>query len=443
MIDKFWGGAALISVVAMAWRWLQAAAHWIVGFFIVSVRFESWASTAVRAYCWRKLQLSRFGDLRFTGSFEYVRPTRRTQVVGFETLTSSPRVFWRGWRPLIVSVGTSPQHSSVGSPSFDESILLLRFVRGTFDVDALLLDALSYWNTLDTASRFIVRTAEGMGAAGRHPQGGPPADVMISASGSQGSNLRGCTRPLGWLLHDLGPDVAGAGPALPRMSLSDDAELFASDARRWLESENWYKTRGIAWRRGCLLHGAPGVGKTSLVRAVAHDLGLPLNVMDLASMSNRELRQAWRSALNDAPAIVLLEDLDIVFEGRENRIGADGGGLSFDCLLNVIGGADESSGVFVVATTNDITKLDPAIGVPDDSGISSRPGRFDRIIELTALDDEGRRHMAERILAGSDPLTIERAIVDGAGDTGAQFQERCTRASLELYWQDDARRVAV
>jgi len=185
----------------------------------------------------------------------------------------------------------------------------------------------------------------------------------------------------------------------------------------------------IPWRRGWLLHGAPGTGKTSLVRAIGEDFDLPIFVFHLATLYNNELQAAWQKMLGNAPCIALIEDIDAVFEGRENRAG---GHLTFDCLLNCLDGVERADGVLLIVTTNHLEKLDPALGVPE-SHVSSRPGRLDQILELRDLDEDGRRKLCRRILE-EWPETWEETVHSGLGETGAQFQERCTQLALRRYW---------
>lgn len=77
--------------------------------------------------------------------------------------------------------------------------------------------------------------------------------------------------------------------------------------------------------------------------------------------------------------------------------------------------------------------IDEALGVPDGRGSSTRPGRVDRAVELKELDAACRRRLAERILEHC-PDEIQRLVIEGEGDTGAQFQDRCAQVALARYW---------
>jgi len=234
---------------------------------------------------------------------------------------------------------------------------------------------------------------------------------------------------LKWRRDDIGPPTQD-GSSLRSLALSAGVLDAVKEARRWKRSEDWYRAHGLPWRRGWLLVGRPGTGKTALLRAVAEDLDLPVFVFDLASMDNAELHAAWQKVLYCVPCMAVMEDLDAVFAGRKNRVGD----LTFDALLSCMDGVQRADGVFLAITTNNPEKLDPAIGVAAGAGDqSTRPGRIDRVLQMTVLDEAGRRQLAARILS-CWPEHREAAVSAGAGETGAQFQERCGRLALQLYW---------
>src|SRR5438046_10532869 len=78
--------------------------------------------------------------------------------------------------------------------------------------------------------------------------------------------------------------------------------------------------------------------------------------------------------------------------------------LHFDCLLNCLDGVERSDGVFTIITTNDVSKIDPALGLPRKlpdgtvEFISTRPGRIDKAVELTYMEPEDKKRLARRIL---------------------------------------------
>ena len=136
-----------------------------------------------------------------------------------------------------------------------------------------------------------------------------------------------------------------------------------NDARAFLGAAQWYEEMGIPHRRGYLLHGPPGCGKTSFCQALAGALHLDICML---SLSSRGLDDCTLAALiRDAPlrSIVMLEDVDVVFIHRDGE-----SRLTFSGLLNAIDGVVSQEGRILIMTTNHIENLDPAL---------VRPGRCD------------------------------------------------------------------
>ena len=222
-----------------------------------------------------------------------------------------------------------------------------------------------------------------------------------------------------------------------------------------------------------MLYGSPGTGKTALARAFAEDLNMPIYVYNLAEMGNHELMKAWSEMQMNVPCIALIEDIDNVFHGRENvsrkysgmfgmmagpskRSDEDNGKdrdrgmftppLTFDCLLNCLDGVERSDGIFTIVTTNDTTKVDPALGLPrklpdgTTEFISTRPGRIDKAVELGYMDNADKKLMARRILGGYEKECFDMLeFVDKFPDlqeTPAQFQERCAQIALKCFWKE-------
>lgn len=214
-----------------------------------------------------------------------------------------------------------------------------------------------------------------------------------------------------------------------------DAQKCVQDTEFWFKSKDWYHNRGIAWKRGVLFHGRPGTGKTMLLKTLAKKLDLPVYLFDLASLTNQEFSREYSNAISNAPCMILMEDIDTVFNRRENITKIENG-LSFDCLLNCISGIEDSDGILLGITTNDITKVDDAIGKIDENGISSRPGRIDAVVELGVLDHESKLSLAKKIM-GENKETIEHLIQNSKDMTIAQFSYFCSKIALNQHWNKE------
>jgi hypothetical protein len=123
--------------------------------------------------------------------------------------------------------------------------------------------------------------------------------------------------------------------------------------------------------------------------------------------------------------------------------------LTFDCLLNCLDGVERTDGIFTVISTNDIGKVDPALGqprkLPDGTTefISTRPGRIDKAVELTFMEPGDKKLMAKRILGEFPDQYLEMLeFIDKYPDlqeSPAQFQERCGQIALACFWKEQQR----
>lgn len=412
------GIGVALTFLATCWSQFLWAYQQCRSALIVSFGVRTDLVSVVTYYCMRHAKPSRFGSRVYDSCAMFVRPNRRTEQVATEDISLQARLFWIDWRPFWVS---GANRTSV------DSTMTVTFPRFLFDQDSFILRALDVYNAAQTTGtgRYRVRHITGMV--------GKPVNVasqgMIGAP--KGSSQCGFLdkRILRWTREDLQPETTNNGCAIDHLALCPDAERLIEECRRWIENQNWFVLRGIPWRRSFCLYGAPGTGKTALVRAIAEDFGLPIYSYDLATLFNDELRREWTDMLAESPCIALIEDIDAVFNGRETVHGE----LSFDCLLNCLDGIERASGLLTFITTNRIETLDTALATCGPNDIASRPGRIDRMVEMLPLTESGRIKLAKRILSDW-PESWAHVVQDGDGDSGAQFQERCTAVAIERYW---------
>ena len=163
---------------------------------------------------------------------------------------------------------------------------------------------------------------------------------------------------------------------------------------RFLESEDWYVDRGIPYQTGVLLHGPPGTGKTSVIRAMAHYLDY--RVCHINSGSLADLEKAIRRL--PKKSIIVIEDVDAEV-ATSKRVDGDEDGVcknpitftSLSDLLNAIDGVNVTHGRVLVMTTNFRERLDGAL---------LRPGRIDLDQEIGYLDEYAFRSMLETSYPG-------------------------------------------
>ncbi len=426
-------GAAAIGLATACWSQLKAIGQRMLGLAIVHITVGGQAQNAVQVHCWNRLQQTKSSFRAFSGWHLWVKKDRKESLVIHEKIGDNVLLFWQGWKPLLVCMSKEGEKNEYGETS---KTLTVTFLRGSIDPEQFLLDAAKTQGELMARNpnncRFEITRFAGEGSMAARKGGGGSRSLHPGSDSSSSAGVY-TERPIGITRAELGKEFESHA-MLCRMALTPQMESAIAEVRRWHDAKQWYEERQIPWRRGWLLHGKPGTGKTSLVKAIAQSIDVPIYVFDLGSMDNAEFSNSWGYCIPHAPCIILFEDIDAVFKGRTNVLGETGGGLTFDCLLNCISGVDDTSGIFLVVTTNDLNSIDPALGIPDaTSGMSSRPGRLDRLLELTSLDEDGRLKIAQRILSDCRAL-IPAIVAAGIGDTGAQFQERCTQTALRDFW---------
>jgi AAA+ superfamily predicted ATPase len=191
--------------------------------------------------------------------------------------------------------------------------------------------------------------------------------------------------------------------------------MVRSDFELFFEREDWFRQHNLPYRRGYLLWGAPGNGKSATIRVMAAHPYIQPYTLDLSDSEEKsaDVLRLFEKAAENTPALVILEDLDRAFptEGKRTQERT----VSFQTLLNCLDGVGSQDGVIVVATANDPTCLDAAI--------LKRPGRFDRVVQYRNPDAELRRQYYLRLSPVLTGGQFEIAIEKTEGFSFAQLRE--------------------
>lgn len=150
-------------------------------------------------------------------------------------------------------------------------------------------------------------------------------------------------------------------------------ENLLEDIKRFMASKDEYIHKGIPYRRGYLLYGEPGNGKTSGVLAIASELNLDVKYLPLSMKNLGDLNIKNLMSQANHKDIILIEDVDSVFEQRNKEISVKENTLTFAGFLNSIDGILGANGRILIMTTNYIEKLDSAL---------IRPGRIDMQVKI-------------------------------------------------------------
>lgn len=237
-------------------------------------------------------------------------------------------------------------------------------------------------------------------------------------------------------------EVAGDAPArpgVPVLRLADspglgEASAWGADMADDLRS---YANGELTWAdldRGALLYGPPGCGKTRFAACLAGSAGVPLVASSVTDWSSERsgslseflsaMRAAFARAKEAAPCILFIDELDAIGLRGQGGHNASWTSAAVAGLLEAMDGADRREGVVVIAATNDVSGVEPAL---------RRSGRLDRCIEVGMPDAEGLAHIL-RVHLGGDLLhdSLSDIAAQAVGGTGADVER----------WVREARRRA-
>ncbi|CED83541.1 AAA-type ATPase [Phaffia rhodozyma] len=188
------------------------------------------------------------------------------------------------------------------------------------------------------------------------------------------------------------------------------SEHVEGDLLKFLRRGKWYAERGIPYRRGYLLHGPPGSGKSSYIQALAGSLGYNICLLNLSERGMTDDKLALLLSLVPERSLVLLEDVDAAFSKR-SQTSEDGyqSSITFSGLLNTLDGVASSDSRIIFMTTNHLSRLDPAL---------VRPGRVDVVAYLGDASAYQASELFRRFYGSSTSASIRphKGVVGGDGD---------------------------
>ena len=242
-----------------------------------------------------------------------------------------------------------------------------------------------------------------------------------------------------------GSKMMNFGKSHAKLSKDDNKTKFADVAGLDEEKEDLeeivdflknaakYVSVGARIPKGVILVGPPGTGKTLLAKAVAGEAGVPffsISGSDFVEMfvgvGASRVRDLFEEAKKNAPCIVFIDEIDAVARRRGTGMGGghDEREQTLNQLLVEMDGFGVNEGIIVMAATNRVDILDPAI---------MRPGRFDRKVSVGSPDVKGRREILE-VHVKNKPLAedvdLEEIARTTAGFTGADIENLMNEAAI-------------
>jgi cell division protease FtsH len=229
--------------------------------------------------------------------------------------------------------------------------------------------------------------------------------------------------------QEIKPDSAGS-IKWDEVAGADEAKAELQEVVDFLKDPKRFRDVGAKVPKGIILHGPPGTGKTLLAKAVANESGAQFFAQSAASfvemfagLGAARIRRLFAEARKHAPAIVFIDEIDAVGarRGSDNNSERE---QTLNQLLVELDGFSAAGDVVVIAASNLLDKLDPAL---------LRPGRFDRQVLVSPPDVKGRRailkvHTRNKPL-GAD-VDFEKLSRRTAGLTGAELANICNEAAI-------------
>jgi transitional endoplasmic reticulum ATPase len=223
---------------------------------------------------------------------------------------------------------------------------------------------------------------------------------------------------------------------LPRITyediggLGDEIKQVREMIELPLKHPELFDKMGIEPPKGVLLHGPPGTGKTLIAKAVANEsnanfftLSGPEIMSKYYGQSEENLRKIFEEAIENAPSIIFIDEIDSIAPKREETHGDVERRVVAQLLANM-DGLKERGKVIVIGATNRVSALDPAL---------RRPGRFDREIEIGIPDKKGRREILEIHTRGmplADDVNLDKLAEMTHGYSGADLEALCKEAAM-------------
>ncbi len=214
----------------------------------------------------------------------------------------------------------------------------------------------------------------------------------------------------------------------------DEVEEQVNQIVDFLKDPNKYAKVGARAPKGVLLEGAPGTGKTLLARATAGEADVPFFsasasefIEMIVGVGAQRVRQLFDEARKVAPAIIFIDEIDAIGRSRGSaRVsgGNDEREQTLNQILTEMDGFDGTEGVIVMAATNRSDVLDPAL---------TRPGRFDRVITVSAPDQNGRAQILKvhtRDIPLAADVDLQQIAATTPGATGADLANLANEAAI-------------
>lgn len=214
------------------------------------------------------------------------------------------------------------------------------------------------------------------------------------------------------------------------VAANDEALQSLAQLRDYLREPDKYARYGARMPRGVLLYGPPGTGKTLLARALAGEAGVPFFALSGSDFVEKyvgvgasRIRELFKKARKAGKCVIFIDEIDAMGKRRDDA-SSDERDQTLNALLSEMSGFYTGDGVIVIAATNRVDALDPAL---------LRPGRFDRQIEV-GLPGREQRLSILRLHSKNKPMeddvSLEALAAQTVSFSGASLESLLNEAAL-------------
>lgn len=214
---------------------------------------------------------------------------------------------------------------------------------------------------------------------------------------------------------------------------NEEAKESVKDIIDFLKEPEKYTSYGAHMPRGILLYGEPGTGKTLMAKAVAGEANVPFYAMSgsdfiqvYVGVGASRIRQLFKKAKSNGRAVIFIDEIDAIGkkrDGSKTSGGSDERDQTLNALLTEMSGFNDKEGIVIIAATNRLDMLDPAL---------LRPGRFDRHIEITLPDVAARKKIISLHMKNKpfENICLDEWAQKTSGFSGAKLENLVNEAAI-------------
>jgi hypothetical protein len=264
-LETVFGGAAIFTTIGLVWSKIKFLFSRVSSLFIVTIRIDRNLPKAMEVYLVKNFRRSPFQPLSFSTFRDYIKSIKKHHIIGYEEVNFKDKtIFWKGWKPLIISMSDNKDDNRpvTSSEIGEQRSASISFIRGTFDIEQLMIDAIELLNQRsiknDKRSRFTIYRHIGRSCNGDEKTAKyAPSDGGMATITCNVDVFLGDKRILKYKVDDIGEDQ-DEKRSLQVLAFPKEIDALVGEMERWKDSEKWYRSKSIPWKRGWLLFGSPG-----------------------------------------------------------------------------------------------------------------------------------------------------------------------------------------